>query len=540
MEEISTDLLVIGSGLAGIVSALEAESMGIKPLLVGKFSIGFGTNSSLANGAFSAENSRFSKQDHLTATLESGKGLNHLPLVKILVEKGSEAIEKLRRYGVPLVERGVGYTVDRKRDEFQLPGVILIRSLLNRLRKSSIQLFPGLTIFDLVIEEDEVQGAFGFYKDGRPLLVRSKAIILATGGGGGIYRRNDNQKSILGDGYAIALRAGLPLLDMEFVQFYPFVLAEPRLSTFILYPPYPEEARLFNEKGEDLLEKLEIKEDLNQAIITQRDRLAVSLYEASESGDVFFDLTRVGDEKWKYYPLNFLIKSKFPFRERPFLISPAVHFFMGGVEVDEKCRTELLGLFASGETIWGVHGANRLGGNALTECVVTGIVAGQSAVEYVHIKESQRTLSVDPEILNRRWEKRAKAYLKKRKGVFDHPKDLMVELKDLAWKYLGPIRDEDSLHRGMAQLTSLEKRIERVYPESLKELFKKRELENGLLLIKAMLKGSLLRKESRGSFFRKDFAEQDDENWLKNTCYRLEKGEPQITHRLIERSGRDN
>ncbi|MGB9628761.1 MAG: FAD-binding protein, partial [Thermodesulfobacteriota bacterium] len=292
MEELSTDLLIIGSGLAGIVSALEAESMGIKPLLIGKFSIGFGTNTSLANGAFTAENSRYSMQDHLRETFESGKGLNHLPLVKILIEKGSKAIEKLRGFGVPLVERGIGYVVDRKKEEFQLPGVLLIRALLERLKESSVQLLPGLIIFDLVIEEGEVQGAFGFYKDGRPLLIRSKAVILATGGGGGIYRRNDNQKSILGDGYAIALRAGLPLLDLEFVQFYPFVLAEPRLSTFILYPPYPKEARLFNEKGEDLLEKLEIKEDLNQAILTERDRLAIALYEASETGDVFFDLTR--------------------------------------------------------------------------------------------------------------------------------------------------------------------------------------------------------------------------------------------------------
>ncbi len=538
MEELSPDLLVIGSGLAGIVSALEAEAMGVKTLLVGKFSIGLGTNSSLANGAFTAENSHFSKQDHLMATLESGRGLNHVGLIRTLIERGRESIEKLRRYGVPLVERGIGYVVDRQKGDFQLPGVILIRALLERLRQSSVQLLPGLTIFDLVVEEGEVQGAFGFYKDGKPLLVRSKAVILATGGAGGIYRRNDNQKSILGDGFAIALRAGLSLLDLEFVQFYPFVLAEPRLSTFILYPPYPKETRLLNEKGEDLFEKLEIKEDLNQAILTKRDRLAIALYEASESGDVFFDLTQVPDEKWEHYPLNFLRKSKFPFKERPFLISPAVHFFMGGIEVDEQCSTALPGLFAGGEVVWGIHGANRLGGNALTECVVFGAGAGQSAVQYIRMKESKSPHSIDPEALNRRWERKAKSYLKKGKGVFDHPKDLMRRLKDLAWKYLGPVRKEDSLNEGMVQLASLEKRIERVYPTSLKELFKKRELENGVLLLKAMLKGSLLRKESRGSFYRKDFPEQDDENGLKNSCYRLEKGEievSQISKSKIER-----
>jgi fumarate reductase (CoM/CoB) subunit A len=531
MEKLLADLLIIGSGLTGIVSALEAESIGIKPLLVGKVSIGFGTNTSLANGAFTAENPHFSKQNHLVATLESGKGLNHLPLVRLLVEKGPEAIEKLKKYGVPLVERGIGYVVDRKKEEFQLPGVILIKALLERLKETSVQRLPGVTIFDLVAEEGEIQGAFGFYRDGRPLLIRSKAVILATGGGGGIYRRNDNQKSILGDGYAIALRAGLPLLDLEFVQFYPFVLAEPRLSTFILYPPYPKETRLFNEKGEDLLEKFEVKGGLNQAILTERDRLAIFLYEASEAGDVFFDLTRVPEEKWEYYPLNFLRKSKFPFRERPFLISPAVHFFMGGVEIDERCGTSLPGLFAAGEVAWGIHGANRLGGNALTECVVFGAIAGQSAVEYIRRKENKFPLSIDLEGLNRRWERKAQTYLKKKRGVFDHPRDLMRGLKDLAWRYLGPIRREDSLNEGMTQLASLEKRIERVYPKSSRELFEKRELENGVLLLKAMLKGSLLRNESRGSFFRKDFPQQDDKNWLKNTHYCLKKGELEITHR---------
>jgi aspartate oxidase len=138
----------------------------------------------------------------------------------------------------------MGYTVDRPEDSSQLPGVLLIKTLVERLRNSSVRLLPGLIIFDLVVEEGEVRGAFGFLKDGKPCLIQSKSVILATGGAGAIYRRNDNQKSILGDGYALALRASLPIFDIEFVQFYPFVLAEPRLSTFILLPPYPKEIRL--------------------------------------------------------------------------------------------------------------------------------------------------------------------------------------------------------------------------------------------------------------------------------------------------------
>jgi succinate dehydrogenase/fumarate reductase flavoprotein subunit len=534
MENFSTDILVIGSGLAGILSALEAEKFGLKVLLVGKFAIGMGTNTSMAGGAFTAANSRFSKEDHLKAILESGRGLNQVQMVKSLIEKGPNAIEALKNYGVPMVERGVGYSVDRPEASSQLAGVLLIKALVERLKNSSIKVLPGLVIFDLIVEEGEVRGAFGFLKDGKPCLIQSKAVVLTTGGAGAIYRRNDNQKSILGDGYALALRAGLPLFDMEFVQFYPFVLAEPRLSNFILLPPYPKEIRLFNEKREDLFEQLGIGRDLNRAIITERDRVSLVLHEASQKGDVYFDLTQVPKEKWERYPLNFLRKTKFPFHDRPFLISPAVHFFMGGIEIDEHGKTGLPGLFAAGEVVWGIHGANRLGGNALTECAVFGIIGGQSAAEYVRQKgggESPANLLSETSV--RKWERKSRNYLKKKRGPFDHPVDLLVNLKDLAWKYAGPIREDGLMKEGLAQLASLEKRIERVYPATLRDLFRKRDLENVALLLKAILNGSLLRVESRGSFFRKDSQNQDDQNWMKNTCYRLVKGDLEITHRAI-------
>ena len=531
MEELTTDILVIGSGLAGLLSALEAERAGVRVLIVGKFAIGMGTNTSLANGAFTASNSDFSKEDHLQATLESGRGLNRVRLVKTLVEKGPDAINQLKDYGVPILEEGMGYITGRPEGSSQLPGVLLIKPLIERLRNSSVRLLPGLVIFDLVVEEGGVRGAFGFLKDGKPCLIQSRAVILSTGGAGAIYLRNDNQKSILGDGYALALRAGLSLLDLEFVQFYPFVLGEPRLSSFLLYPPYPKEARLFNEKAEDLLERLNLQGDLNQAVIAQRDHLSIALYHASQNGDVFFDLTQVPQEKWERYPLNFLKKSKFPFHERPFLVSPAVHFFMGGVEIDENGMTFLPGLFTGGEVAWGVHGANRLGGNALTECAVFGMIGGQSAAEYVRQKEHERGPSnFFSEGFTKKWDRKVKSYLRKRRGTFDQPRDLLKELKDVAWRYASPVREEESLKEGLDRLASIEKRIEKVYPVTLIDLFKKRDLENVTLLLKAILKGSLLRRESRGSFFRKDFPDQDDTNWLKNTCYRLVKGEFQITH----------
>jgi succinate dehydrogenase/fumarate reductase flavoprotein subunit len=535
MEELSTDILVIGSGLAGLLSALEAGRKGLRVLLVGKFAIGMGTNTSLANGVFTAARSCFSGEAHLQATLESGRGLNQVKLVKALVEKAPDAIKGLKNYGVPVLERDTGFTVDRPKGSSQLPGVLLIKPLIERLRNSSVKLLPGLVIFDLVVEEGEVRGAFGFLKDGKPCLIQSRAVILSAGGAGAIYRRNDNQRSILGDGYALALRAGLSLFDLEFVQFSPFALGEPRLSSFLLYPPYPKGFRLLNEKGEDLLEKLDLRGDSNRAILTQWDRLSVVLYDACQNGDVFFDLTQVPQGEWEDYPLNFLKKSKFPFRDRPFLISPAAHFSMGGVEIDEKAATSLAGLFAAGEVVWGIHGANRLGGNALTECAVFGAIVGQSAAEYARQKERvEGPFRLFSENFIKRWDRKVRSYLRKRRGTFNRPRDVLKELKDLAWRCAGPVREEESLKKGLDQLASIRKRIENIYPATLGDLFKRRDLENVALLLKALLEGSLLRTESRGTFFRKDFPDRDDQNWMKNTCYRLKGGELQVGHRSIQ------
>ena len=135
----------------------------------------------------------------------------------------------------------------------------------------------------------------------------------------------------------------------------------------------------------------------------------------------------------------------------------------------------------------------------------------------------------------KRWERKAGEYLKKRRGVFDPPRNLLRELRGVAWRYAGPVREEGSLNEGLTRLAALETKIERIYPATLKDLFQKRDLENTALLLKALLKGSLIRQESRGSFYRKDFPNQDDPNWLKNSRYRLVQGELEVTHHSCTR-----
>jgi succinate dehydrogenase/fumarate reductase flavoprotein subunit len=162
---------------------------------------------------------------------------------------------------------------------------------------------------------------------------------------------------------------------------------------------------------------------------------------------------------------------------------------------------------------------------------VFGIISGQSAAEYALQKgHEQGPSNPFSEGFMKKWDRKVQSYLKKRRGTFEPPRDLLKELKDLAWRYASPERTEESLKEGLDRLAVLEGKIEKVYPATLKDLFQRRDLESVALLLKAILKGSLLRTESRGSFFRQDFPDQDDRNWLKNTCYRLVKGELQITH----------
>jgi len=169
MEELTTDILVIGSGLAGILSAFEAERQGAGVLILGKFAIGMGTNSSLAGGGFLAANSVYSAEDHLRTTLEAGRGLNQPGLVKTLAENGSRAIEALKGYDVPMVERKTGYRIGRPENSPQLSGVLLMKILAERLRGSRVTLLPGFSVFDLVLEEGAVRGASGSTGTGDPV-----------------------------------------------------------------------------------------------------------------------------------------------------------------------------------------------------------------------------------------------------------------------------------------------------------------------------------------------------------------------------------
>ena len=326
----------------------------------------------------------------------------------------------------------------------------------------------------------------------------------------------------MGDGYWLALGAGLPLRDMEFVQCYPMGLAEPQLPPMIIYPPFPKEAKATDSQGEDLIKKHGLQFDLNQSIIEYRDQFTLVLSKEMERGKVYLDYTRVPGKEWESPALSRLERINRDFRERPFSIAPIVHFFMGGVEIDEHARTAVPGLFAAGEVTSGVHGANRTGGNALMECAVFGDIAGESAARHaMGVRREKSKGEMFARMLPLQ-DKTGKA------------RQLLRGVQDLTWAHAGPIRNAKSLRDGLSRVFEMEAGLGEL--EAAGRSLELHEVKGSLLISKAIMRASLEREESRGAFYRDDFPERDDGNWLKHVVLNLdaETGDFVLSHQPVE------
>jgi succinate dehydrogenase/fumarate reductase flavoprotein subunit len=313
----------------------------------------------------------------------------------------------------------------------------------------------------------------------------------------------------MGQGYYLAAKAGLMLLDMEFVQCYPLVIAEPHLPSMLVYPPYPHEAKLMNGKGEDILARYGIQ-DINDAIMKKRDELSVIISEESKISPVLMDFSEVPEHMWGIYPLTVLDKLRFDVRKKPFAVSPAVHFCMGGAEVNDQGQTGMQGLYACGEVIWGIHGANRRGGNALTECVVMGRIAGESAAK--HTKSDKRiTTHKDDKGLG------GVSGKTEPHGPPVSLREIRRRIRDIAWERAGIARDEEGINEGLRDLNGLEQGLKKTSWSNVIERTMKEDLLSAVFSLRAIFCASIGRKESRGSFIRKDFPKEDNVNWRKNS-----------------------
>jgi succinate dehydrogenase/fumarate reductase flavoprotein subunit len=503
----SKRVIIVGAGLAGLTAACAAAREGAPVLVVDRGPIGMGTNSALANGVMSGPSERFKPEDHIRDTLRVGGGLNCTSRVRLLAREAPSGFQFLRSAGIPVKERGAQRTVVSP-DPQVIPGVTLMRKLADHARGlDGVHTLSGFCVTGLRCGDGRVCGVRGFNRQGEDLEIEAPAVVLATGGAGAVYGRHDNQKRIMGQGYALAARVGLELMDMEFVQFYPLVLADPGLPALIVYPPFAREATLTDASGRNLLEKHGLT-DVNDAIVKKRDLFSALLFEEAKAGGVFLDLRGVPDAAWGVHPLAILRRLRFPFREKPVAVAPAVHFMMGGLRAAETGETGVRGLFACGEILWGLHGANRLGGNALTECVVSGALAGRFAAE--------RALGSKP--MPACSEKAKPPARPDRPGSMADYRAIRKLLGGAAWNGAGIVRAEGPMRAALSSLGEMEGQLDRMAPRTVAERLLENDIRSGILTLRAILQAGIGRQESRGSFLRSDHPNQDDEGWRRNSC----------------------
>ena len=500
---VQTDVIVIGAGLAGMVAALEARSLGAAVILVDKGHLGIGNNTVLAGGRMTGPTSSYSLEDHMKDTFDAGRGINRDWMVRRLSEESSNAFAFVRSCGLKLMEGPRSYDAGYEHPD-SIGGITLAKGFAGKVRSSiGIEVLTGLYVTEILRDGDRAFGIKSFSRRGEDVPIHAPAVVLATGGAGALYLRNDNQRDMMGQGYYLAAKAGVDLWDMEFVQFHPLVVAEPRLPSLVFYGAPPPGMKLLNSAGENLLSKYDLG-DSHKAKLAKRDEFSAIVLRESLQGPVLMDCRSAPSSYWTHHPFG---KLKFDFSKNPFAVSPGAHFSMGGVQVNDKGETSLPGVYACGEVVAGLHGANRLGGNALTECLVFGRTAGQNAARYAHFQKGPAPH------LNPAGPSRLSPPLKP--GIL---KECKRSIREIAWTYAGVIRNEQGLKEGLARIAALEQEVRTSAPQSVPERRLKEDLESAAFVLKATLVASLPRKETRGAFIRDDFPEQDDLRWRKNSC----------------------
>lgn len=520
MEKISCDVLVIGNGAAGLRAAIASRETGADVLIISKSPPGLGTCTLLSGGALGGALGGLSREEHLARTLASGRGINQHDLVKTFVSEAPLRIQELASWGMSM-SISSGYAMAQ--GTAPAFGREIIRTLLGRARSMGVRFLSPVAACNLAADPSSGVATLAYHSGkGLWMGLASKGVVLATGGAGALYLRHDNPQRITGDGYALALNAGAKLRDMEFVQFYSLAAAEPGRPAVLILPQIADEGVLTNDHGEDLLKKYQIHE--RPAAARARDRLAQALFREIEmqGQSVHLDLTRaavkglandyLGSANWNY------LDRVFGTRERPLRVAPLVHFMMGGLCITPECETGIPGVFAAGEIVGGVHGANRLGGNALSECLVFGARAGKSGASWAAEKRGS-----DVGKLFARLEALIPPFTtmtKPRSPV----RELKQTLRKIMWQSGGIFREKTGLIQGLQRLGRMEEEVKAFQPGSSPlEVARILELRQGLLTGRVILEAALRREESRGAHYRTDFPKQD-EKWKGSQIVSVSEG----------------
>jgi fumarate reductase (CoM/CoB) subunit A len=519
MSRLDSDVLVIGGGGAGLRAALEAVKHGVKVILVSKSRIGSKNNTAISAGGLAVVagwgNIKDDPQAHFKDTVTAGCRLNNQRLVEILVTGCEKQVYDLIEFGVKFIKRDSDFAIH------PVPGHSYPRMLLSKnggkgftfpLRQyaesSGVQFVENILITKLIITEGRAAGALGIDSKGQIIAFNAGAVIVATGGCGHAFLRTNNAVGTTGDGYQLLYEAGIPLQDMEFVQYYPTGVGAFG-SGMISYETIiaREEAAIKNSLGEDIVEKYNMKDPF----LMTRDRLSRAMMreiiEGRGIGDLLvFDLSVIPQKR---LDLLHILAPRGIVAPKAYHVAPTVHFFMGGAVVDEHCQTEVEGLYAAGEVCGGVHGANRLGANSISDIFVFGRIAGENAANKA---VASRDSAIDRKQLLTEVEKIRKLTYSQGKEDFKY---LQHSMKETMWYKAGILRSRESLAAALQEILSLERDAEFIEVNNPRGLWKAIELRNTLAVSEMICRAALLREESRGAHYRTDFPNENNE-WLKN------------------------
>jgi succinate dehydrogenase/fumarate reductase flavoprotein subunit len=520
-EKLSCDVLVIGGGGAGLRAAIAAKSYNVDVLLVSKTKVGSNSNTYISKAVIASTGWGTPDDDAnalIADTVQGGRFLNDRSMVAKVAERSHAEITFLRECGVhfdmqagkPRVTKTPGHRYSRHVYGVNWSGSDLVIPLKRRAQQVGVRCAEHLFVTRLIADDNRIGGATGIASNGRFYAIRSKVVVLATGGYAHIYLNTNNVPGITGDGQALAYNLGIALKDMEFVQFYPTATGK-RGNRLILYERLLAQPGvvLRNGNGENILEVHGIADPTK----VTRDRLAQLIFremikEDSPDQGVFMDAEDLSEETARR--LSPLLPARWWKGQKRFKVAPTAHFCMGGIVTDQSGETSLKGLFAVGEVTAGVHGANRLGGNALAEIFSMGSWVGEMAV--------QRALDIGTASVSKTAFEEERFRLE---GAYSNEglslKELIYELKQLMWNKVGVIRNKSGLQEALDQLRES---YPRITVSSPKDLIRLLEFQNMRCMAKLVCRAALERNESRGSHYRSDYPEEDNRNWIKNVVLR--------------------
>jgi len=524
-QTMDTDVLVLGSGGAGLRAAIEGRKRGVSVLLISKSPIGQSSNTAISGSGIATATGWREPADspevHFKDTIVGGRFMSQQRLVDVMTRESGQQVLDLESFGVKFRKKGdsfhvalmAGHTYPRNVFGDRAIGTDLTRPLRDYASHVGVEFREDVLITRLLTSSNAVVGAVGIDESGGVYLFNARSTVLTTGGAGHIYLRTSNAAGSTGDGFVLAYDAGVPLADMEFVQ---FAMSGPNTEMFCAR----EGAVIRNTLYENILEKYDITDPVKMTRDAVSRAIMTEILEgrSPDGASLTLDTTPISEERFER--LRVLLPKNTPRDKRHFSVGLYSHFFMGGVMINENTETSLDRLYAAGEVCAGVQGASRLGGNALAETFVLGKIAGDRAAQ--RALAMGKTDYTDPNHLSDEVERLRE--LASAKGS-ENLKELQRLLKTLMWNKAGIVRNERSLKEALEEIISLKKRFQEVHVGTYGELTSAIKLGNMLVVSEMVVRSGLLRNESRGAHYRADYPEENNKEWLKNIVISKRNGE---------------